>query len=115
MDEEKEIRKYVFFYFGGRFMSLSEITAYNNFLFLEKAENEKSSRSINENIRKKIIYNSEIEKLMENGFESFQTKIVNRILENHLSEIIINRCPKCQKLTRTPQAKQCSHCFFDWH
>jgi hypothetical protein len=115
MDEEKEISRYILLHFDGRFMSLLEKTAYNNFLFLEKAENVKSSQELKESIRKKGIYNSAINKLMENGFESFQSKIVNRILENHQSEIIINRCPKCQKLTRTPQAKQCPHCFFDWH
>ena len=31
------------------------------------------------------------------------------------SNILIADCPQCGKLARTPQAKQCRHCGFDWH
>ena len=26
-----------------------------------------------------------------------------------------NNCPKCGKLARTPKAKQCRYCFYNWH
>ncbi len=28
---------------------------------------------------------------------------------------VIARCPKCEKVLRTPRAKQCMWCFHDWH
>jgi hypothetical protein len=48
------------------------------------------------------------------GKEAAHLKIALRIYEKHKNEII-NLCPKCQKLARTPKAKQCRHCGHDWH
>lgn len=46
--------------------------------------------------------------------EEFKIAIANRILNDHYEEVI-NNCPKCGKLARTPKAKQCRYCQFDWH
>ena len=40
---------------------------------------------------------------------------VERVLETHRGELIENRCSQCQRLTRTPLAKQCLWCGHDWH
>ena len=40
---------------------------------------------------------------------------VNRVIAQHRAEIIENRCPACHRLVRTPVARQCLWCGFDWH
>lgn len=54
-------------------------------------------------------------KLLDNGYESFKNMVAERIFKERFNEIVINNCPNCNKLARTPQAKQCRFCGFDWH
>ncbi|KXX69466.1 hypothetical protein [Flammeovirga sp. SJP92] len=53
-------------------------------------------------------------RLLENGIEHFRLKIAERILNENPEKIEFNNCPKCDKLARTPKAKQCRHCGHDW-
>jgi len=45
-----------------------------------------------------------------------QNELEQRILDRVLRENpeVINRCPSCRKVARTPSAKQCPWCFCDW-
>jgi len=52
--------------------------------------------------------------IVELGQEIALQKIVNRVLTEHGLDLI-NLCPNCGKLARTPLAKQCRHCQHDWH
>ena len=48
----------------------------------------------------------------------YEQRIANamaRVLAEHRAEIIENRCPKCSRLVRTPAARQCLWCGYDWH
>jgi hypothetical protein len=29
--------------------------------------------------------------------------------------VVVNRCPQCSRIVRTPLARQCPWCGFDWH
>lgn len=40
---------------------------------------------------------------------------VARVISERRSEIVENRCGECQRLARTPVAKQCFWCGHDWH
>jgi hypothetical protein len=52
--------------------------------------------------------------LVQLGSENIELEIANRLLKD-AGKHIINNCPKCGKLARTPKAKQCRHCGHDWH
>lgn len=55
-----------------------------------------------------------IEALLETKTkEQFYEELVARIVKDHNSEL--NRCPKCNEITRTNKAKQCRFCSHDWH
>jgi hypothetical protein len=56
-----------------------------------------------------------INAMIADGFEVFQKRVVARICREHTSELDLNLCPKCNKLARTPWAKQCRFCLYDWH
>jgi hypothetical protein len=51
--------------------------------------------------------------LVQLGMEKMQLKIAERLLKESGDEII-NNCPKCGQLARTPKAKQCRYCGHDW-
>jgi hypothetical protein len=53
--------------------------------------------------------------LLDNGYDNFKRIVAERIMKEQSNEIIINKCPNCGELARTPFAKQCRHCGFDWH
>lgn len=52
-------------------------------------------------------------KLLENGIDEFEKQVAIRIDNENV--IKYNNCPNCNKLTRTPKAKQCRFCGHDWH
>ena len=57
----------------------------------------------------------EVKEALAGGFEAFRKKVAERIFTEHKTEINLNCCPNCGKIARTPMAKQCRFCLFDWH
>jgi hypothetical protein len=53
--------------------------------------------------------------LLSAGPDQFMIKCAERILNEHPKKVHLNLCPKCNKLARTPYAKQCRYCHYDWH
>ncbi len=53
--------------------------------------------------------------LLKDGYENFELNVANRILTQHPDKVFFNYCPVCNKLARTPYARQCRHCGHDWH
>jgi hypothetical protein len=51
--------------------------------------------------------------LVELGESKLEENIANRILTDHKDEVL-NYCPKCEKLARTPKARQCRYCGNKW-
>ena len=58
---------------------------------------------------------ADIEAALAEGPEIFRRRVANRILTEHHDAVILNRCPSCGRIVRTPQAKQCFWCGLDWH
>jgi hypothetical protein len=58
--------------------------------------------------------NPKVASLLADGNEEFFQSIRDRILRDHSDKIILNLCPKCNSLARTPRATQCSKCFHSW-
>jgi hypothetical protein len=53
--------------------------------------------------------------MLKMGQDQFYILAATKIQERFGSEIVINSCPECGKLCRTPRAKQCRYCLHDWH
>jgi hypothetical protein len=49
------------------------------------------------------------------GLPAFRKRVRDRLLREHARSIQITRCPKCNRIVRTPSAQQCLWCGFDWH
>ena len=111
---------YIFNYFGG-LMTSNESTAWRHYSSQYKID-KGNSRKESKIARLKIYYQKgwmtkdpEILKLLENGIKAFRLNTAQRILKENKKEVVFNTCPKCNKLARTPKAKQCRFCGHDWH
>ncbi len=62
-----------------------------------------------------IYDNKDIMELSSLGFQAFKIKVATRIFNEHKNELELNLCPKCGKIARTPNAKQCKFYLHDWH
>ncbi len=52
---------------------------------------------------------------LNEGYVQFTLNCAERILKNNPDKVYFNLCPVCGKLARTPEAKQCRFCGYDWH
>ncbi len=81
-------------------------------------EGELTTRKIAlENPKMELLYGFQdikVNELVELGEKTLEANIAERILRDNRKEVI-NNCPKCGKLARTPKAKQCRYCQYDWH
>jgi hypothetical protein len=57
----------------------------------------------------------EVLTLAADGLAAFQMRVALRILDQHPGEVVLNYCPRCRALARTPKAKWCPNCGHDWH
>jgi ssDNA-binding Zn-finger/Zn-ribbon topoisomerase 1 len=55
-----------------------------------------------------------VSEALKMGDSAFMRKIRKRILMEHSDQIELNRCPKCDRIPRTPKAKQCPWCRHSW-
>jgi hypothetical protein len=52
---------------------------------------------------------------LEQGHWAFLDRVRTRILAEEADRILTNRCPMCERIVRTPKARQCLWCHHDWH
>lgn len=57
----------------------------------------------------------EVLRLVGDGHEGFEAQTARRMLQECGDKVLLNLCPKCAALARTPTAKQCRFCGWDWH
>jgi hypothetical protein len=57
----------------------------------------------------------DVDAALADGPEVFRRRTAHRLLAERASDILTNRCPSCGRMVRTPKARQCFWCGFDWH
>jgi hypothetical protein len=58
----------------------------------------------------------EVRERLACGIEDFDRGIRERVLKAIRDGTLeVNRCPRCGRVVRTPLARQCLACGFDWH
>jgi hypothetical protein len=57
----------------------------------------------------------EVLNLTRKGWNVFVEQTAQRILNEHGAKIRFNYCCRCGELARTPKARQCRLCRYDWH
>ncbi|CAI8785659.1 hypothetical protein [Chryseobacterium sp. IT-36CA2] len=110
---DRETINYIIRYFG-KLLTRDEALALNHHMYTLKSSESEHIRNV---MIKQGWINSdpEVIKLLEHGYEVFEQNVVTRILTETPEKVFFNNCPKCNKLARTPYAKQCRHCGYSWH
>ncbi len=57
---------------------------------------------------------AEVNTALADGHEVYRRRVCMRVLVD-CTDIVVNRCPRCERVLRTPLARQCLWCGFDWH
>jgi hypothetical protein len=122
-DESEALRQYMLFNWHS-FMTPVERRANRVAALREKARYD-GSHSASEGVRKRLaaLYDAEVDDeiraLIGNSLEDvfeFQRRVAARInAELAAGELRPNRCPACNCIVKTPQARQCLRCGHDWH
>lgn len=84
----------------------------------EEGDEESEVVTVTNNILRRhrlIQSNQTVLDYIRTGLDSFKTGIANHLMEEYKDRIFLNLCPQCRKLARTPYARQCRHCGYDWH
>jgi hypothetical protein len=103
-----------------RFMTSKEVAAMKHSITSQKfskttATNVTDSRSGFFAEKGWLSSDSEVLELIKDGIEAFRIKTATRIVKDNPGKVYFNNCPKCERLARTPNAKQCRYCGHSWH
>jgi len=109
---EQDQARYIVRYYS-HLMSTEEKFAYTNLNVQLKSAH--ASPSMQAHLSQLLSDNPEAVELAKDGLEAFEQQAAGRILEVHGNTVILNYCPRCGKLAKTPKARQCRFCFHDWH
>ena len=116
---DQETAKYIVNYFA-QFLTEKEKLAIRHTrstIKLESANNELNTLSLTNVYKKRgwLTGDNEVIDLLKNGYDNFEISAARRILLEHKRNVFLNYCPKCNHLARTPRAKQCKKCEYEWH
>ena len=106
-----ELIDYIYKYHKEYFNDL-ESKAMNHYITKMKFKNYENTPS---DFKKLLTNDEEALKLLKKGYKTFIKNTSKRIYREHKHKLDLNLCPQCHKITRTPQAKQCRFCSYDWH
>ncbi|UOQ53223.1 hypothetical protein [Hymenobacter cellulosivorans] len=62
-----------------------------------------------------LITDKQLLERLADGPDAFRYNTAVTVFNAHGREKLLNLCPRCGLLARTPQARQCRHCGNDWH
>ncbi|BAP31480.1 uncharacterized protein CHSO_2443 [Chryseobacterium sp. StRB126] len=110
---DKETIYYIVTYFSN-LMTHDEKSALRHHIYTYKTSTNSQLRKI---LTDKGWLNTDhkIITLLQNGFDEFERNTAQRILAETPEKVFFNTCPQCNKLARTPYAKQCRYCQYSWH
>ena len=113
---------YVFRYYA-HFMTKKEHLAHRHLVGTAKAmrgltdvASQTEARKNASPVYRDMLFNDpDVLGLTSEGLDAFVERVAQRILGDHRDEVGFNNCPQCGALARTPKARQCRFCGFDWH
>ncbi|MFN5982314.1 MAG: hypothetical protein ACK46Y_04020 [Fluviicola sp.] len=111
MDQEKA--HYIRVYFSN-LMTEDEVAALRYHMYTYKTEDNPKMRKLMLE-RAWFTEDPRNKEFLKDGYEAFELAVANRIMQESPEKVFLNNCPKCDKLARTPKAKQCRHCGYSWH
>ena len=113
---DRDLAYYVVRYFG-HLMNAQEKQAYRHLAATMKATGRDDPSAQEETKINKIHsrwLSTDPDVLRPASGGAFLANAATRILAEHGGQVLLNRCPRCGALTKTPKARQCRVCKHDW-
>lgn len=109
---DKETIHYIITYFGNLMTHHEKLTLKHQIFTYKTSNNPQLKKGLTD----KGLFNNDpkVTGLLENGFDEFELNVAQRILAEVPEKIFFNDCPQCNRLARTPFAKQCRYCGYSW-
>jgi hypothetical protein len=95
-------------------MTDDEKLALKHHMYTDKTEDRPKLRELMLE-RGQISEQPQIQELLKNGYDEFELNVAMRIMAETPGKVFFNNCPQCNRLARTPFARQCRHCRHNWH
>jgi len=114
---DKETARYIFVHFPNLLTS-EEVKASRHAMYSEKLGDddlEHSSRARSYRKRGLLTDDTAVLQLLKDGYDEFERRACERIMAQCPEKIFLNNCPQCNRLARTPYARQCRFCGYNWH
>ncbi len=99
--------------YGRELMTKRERELKHYYLIVSKREH--GSAKMAAFIDSRFVIDKATQEEMKEGYQAFAWKTAGRILAEEKVINLLNFCPQCHGLARTPLARQCRHCAYDWH
>lgn len=115
MENKKDILEYISGYCSSFWTKEEHMANDHYFAQTKYARFKDRSEKVSKMYDRMTTNDPKVLELLENGYTEFRQNVIERIYNEHYSEIEFNRCPKCKGVARTPKAKQCRYCRHDWH
>lgn len=112
-----ELAKYIINYFPN-LMTKTERLGLMHLRNVSKLSNMEDDNSTWLNLFKKKGYlttDKNALELIKDGYDVFCLNLGKRVINESSDRLYLNKCPKCNFLTETPQARQCKKCYHKWH
>jgi hypothetical protein len=113
-DEDRELTRYVWDHFPDRMTDFERRVGFA-IIGRQKAAKAGADAAHLLAVRWGFTDDPEVNAALADGPEEFWRRVCSRVLAEAGDEVFVNRCPRCNRVVRTPQARQCFWCGFDWH
>jgi hypothetical protein len=114
---DKELIRYIIVHFP-RLLTADEKMASRHIMSLLKLgddDPENSSRAKLYRRRGLLTDDPAVLELLKDGNDMFEQRTCERIMAECPEKVFLNNCPQCNRLARTPYARQCRYCGYNWH
>lgn len=113
LNMNQEQANYIITYFGNLMTAHEKLALKHHVHTYKTSDDPKMSRILTD--KGWIRTEPEILDFLKDGYDEFELNIAKRIMMENPEKVFLNNCSKCDKLARTPYARQCRHCGHNWH
>ncbi|GAB5404416.1 MAG: hypothetical protein Aurels2KO_26470 [Aureliella sp.] len=112
---DDELTRYVLDHYRGLLAEQERdiVSAFNLKLKAVYAQNPAISRKLRS--ARGLVELPHVKAAIDLGYTAARLQIRERVLADHSDTVVLNRCPVCDALCRTPLAKMCPACGHSWH
>ena len=108
-----DVTRYIFHNYR-HLLSTEEQVAWKAISAYYKAEGDETSAACRLAMRELAINTDRRQEVLRDPL-TFYVAVRDRLLTECAQDIVLNHCPKCGALARTPKARLCPQCGYSWH